>query len=97
MYDIELTPEAREDLKSFRKFERKEIVNEIELRLTYEPAVETRNRKEMRPNEVACWELRVRRFRVFYNVYDEQSLVTVEAIGFKIGNVLFIRGQRTEL
>jgi mRNA-degrading endonuclease RelE of RelBE toxin-antitoxin system len=50
MYDIELTPEAREDLKSFRKFERKEIVNEIELQLSYKPAVETRNRKEMRPN-----------------------------------------------
>ena len=54
MYDIELTPEANEDLKAFRKFEQRAIVDEIEAQLSYEPSVQTRNRKEMRPNEVAA-------------------------------------------
>lgn len=97
MYDIEFTPESLVDLKSFRKFERAQIVDEIESQLLYEPIVQTRNRKKMRPNEVAGWELRIGRFRVFYNVDEEQSLVSIEAIGFKIGNLLFVRGKRTEL
>ena len=45
MYEIEYTPEARDDLKSFRKFEQKHILDEIDAQLQYEPNVETRNRK----------------------------------------------------
>ena len=58
---------------------------------------ETRNRKELRPNEVASWELRIGRFRMFYDVDEEDRNVSIEAIGFKIGHELFIRGERTEL
>ena len=69
----------------------------IDAQLRYEPTVETRNRKELRPNEVATWELRIGRFRVFYAVDEEDRNVSIEAIGFKIGHELFIRGERTEL
>lgn len=37
----------------FTKVERKQIIAELELQLTYEPMVETRNRKRLRPNKVA--------------------------------------------
>jgi len=97
MYGIEFTPEANEDLKLFRKFEQQQILDEIERQLTYEPNVETRNRKEMRPNDVAGWELRIGKFRVFYNVDEETYTVSVEAVGFKVGSILFIRGERREL
>jgi len=97
MYEIEFTPEANEDLKLFRKFEQKQILDEIERQLNYEPNVATRNRKEMDPNEVAGWELRVGKFRVFYNVDEPTQAVSIEAIGFKIGSTLFIRGERREI
>lgn len=97
MYEIEFTPEALEDLKSLRKFEQKEVIEGIEAQLRYEPTVETRNRKKLRPNDVAEWELRIGKFRVFYNIEVEVLIVSVEAIGFKIGNLLFIRGEKREL
>ena len=97
MYEIEYTPEARDDLKSFRKFEQKSILDEIDAQLQYEPNVETRNRKRLRPNEVAEWELRIDRFRVFYDVHDAMKIVKIEAIGYKRGNKLLVRGQEYNL
>jgi len=46
----------------------------------------------MQPNDVAEWELRVDRFRVFYNVEQDVQIVSIEVIGFKRGNQLFVRG-----
>jgi mRNA-degrading endonuclease RelE of RelBE toxin-antitoxin system len=97
MYDIELTPEAIEDLELLRKFQQQRVVNEIEVQLSYEPAVETRNRKRLRPNEVAEWALRVGGFRVFYDVDVEVRRVKVEAVGRKKGNKLFLHGKEYEL
>jgi len=97
MYEIEFTPEANEDLKLFRKSEQKQILDETEHQLKYEPNVETRNRKEMRPNDVAGWELRIGKFRAFYHVDEETHTVSIEAVGFKVGSLLFIRGERREL
>lgn len=97
MYEIEFTPEAIDDLKSFRKFEQQIIISGIETQLTYEPTVETRNRFRMRPNEIAEWELRIDKYRVFYNVEQEVQIVSIEVIGFKRGNQLFVRGKRRDL
>jgi mRNA-degrading endonuclease RelE of RelBE toxin-antitoxin system len=80
MYEIEYTAEALGDLESLRKFEQKQVVDEIDAQLKYEPDVETRNRKRLRPNNVAEWELRVGRFRVFYDVRKAVNIVKVEAI-----------------
>ena len=97
MYEIEFTLEANEDLELFRKFEQKRILDETESQLKYEPNVETRNRKKMRSNDVAGWELRIGKFRVFYNVDERTHTVSLEAAGFKIGGILFIRGERRKL
>jgi mRNA-degrading endonuclease RelE of RelBE toxin-antitoxin system len=97
MYEIEFTPEALEDLKSLRKFEQKEVTESIEAQLRYEPTIETRNRKRLSPNEVAEWELRIGKFRVFYSVEEAVLIVSIEAVGFKIGSLLFIRGEKREL
>ncbi len=97
MYEIEFTPEALDDLKALKKNEQSIILDAIETQLRYEPTKETRNRKQLRPNEVAEWELRVGKFRVFYNVYEEVQIVSIEAVGFKVGNLLFIRGKKREL
>jgi len=97
MYDIEFTPEALEDLKSFKKFEQQKIVSGIDVQLRYEPTVETRNRFPMRPNEAGTWELRIEHYRIFYNVEETVQIVHIEVIGFKIGNQLFVRGKRRDL
>ena len=46
---------------------------------------------------MAGWELRIGKFRVFYNVDEETHTVSIEAVGFKIGSILFIRVERREL
>jgi mRNA-degrading endonuclease RelE of RelBE toxin-antitoxin system len=97
MYDVEFTSEAIEDVKSFRKSEQQTIISGIDTQLKYEPTVETRNRFPMRPNDVAEWELRIGKYRVFYNVETLVKIVSIEVVGFKIGNQLFVRGQRRDL
>ena len=97
MYKIEFTPEAVRDLKALKKSEQKEVIDGIETQLKHEPMVETRNRKKLRPNDVAEWELRIGRFRVFYNVDETVHIVSVEAVGFKVGSQLFIRGEKRNL
>ena len=97
MYNIEFEPSAQEDLKSLRKFEQQQVVDSIETQLRHEPTIETRNRKRLRPNGIAAFELRVGQFRVFYNVDEKAWIVRIEAVGFKIGNLLFIRGESREL
>lgn len=97
MYAIDYSFESLDDPHFFRKSDQQEIVDAIDSQLGHEPTVETRNRKELRPNEVASWELRIGRFRAFYDVDEEERRVSIEAIGFKIGHELFIRGERTVL
>lgn len=72
------------------------ILAAIETQLSHQPLVETRNRKRLRPNPIAPWEMRVRSMRVFYEV-DQPGVVTVLAIGAKRGNRLYIEGEEMEL
>lgn len=97
MYEIEYTAEALEDLESLRKFEQKQVTDEIDAQLKNEPDIETRNRKRLRPNNVAEWELRTGRFRVFYDVYQMVKIVRIVAIGYKENNRVFIHGEEYEL
>lgn len=97
MYDIEFAPGALDDLRSLRKFEQQQVLDGIESHLRHQPAVETRNRKRLRPNEIAEWELRIGQFRVFYNSNEKELTLRVEAIGFKVGNLLFIRRERRDI
>ena len=49
MFEIELTDQAIEDLQWFKKHEQNVIIDGIEANLCYEPTMETRNRKRLRP------------------------------------------------
>ncbi len=64
MYQIEFSETAKRDLMWFKKYEQKIILDGIDANLKYEPDVETQNRKLMRPNPVAEWELRISKFRI---------------------------------
>jgi mRNA-degrading endonuclease RelE of RelBE toxin-antitoxin system len=97
MYEIQYNVEAIEDLKLYRKHERQLIVDQIDEQLSHEPSYETRNRKRLRPNRVAEYELRIAKFRVFYDVDENEKVVKIEAIGHKEGSCLFIRGKEYQL
>lgn len=97
MYDLRFTPEAIADLRLFRKHDRKRIIDEIERCLTHQPTRENRNNKRLRPNQLAEWELRVDRFRVFYDIDEENRLIKVEAVGYKRASRLIIHGEEYQL
>lgn len=97
MFKIEYTQSARQDLKTLRKFQQQIIVDGIDQHLQLEPTVETLNRKRMRPNTISDWELRLRKYRVFYNVEEQVKIVVIQAVGFKVRNELYIRGERRKL
>lgn len=97
MFRIEFTPEALEDLRSLRRFDQEQIVGGIEGQLPHQATEPSRNRKRLRPNQLAEWELRIGDFRVFYDVDVEETLAKIEAIGYKEGNRLFVHGEEYEL
>jgi mRNA-degrading endonuclease RelE of RelBE toxin-antitoxin system len=97
MFQTEFSPEARDGLFQLRKFDQKRILEEVETQLSHQPDQETRNRKRLRPNQLAEWELRIGTFRVFYDLDKDNAMVKIRAIGYKEGNKLFIHGEECEL
>jgi mRNA-degrading endonuclease RelE of RelBE toxin-antitoxin system len=101
-YDIIYDQGTKKHLRAIKAKYHSRIRREIEERLQFEPAKETRNRKPLRqpaPFE-ATWELRFgpdNRFRVLYGIDDESREVQIQAIGVKEGNRLLVAGQEVEL
>ena len=81
MYEAEYTTEVIEDLKFYRKHERQLliIVDEIDEQFCHEPSHETRNRKRLRPNRVAEFELGITKFRVFMTLMKTKRLLRLTA------------------
>jgi mRNA-degrading endonuclease RelE of RelBE toxin-antitoxin system len=105
-YEIEFAESVRSQLDALTANQRRTVVQAIEEQLLHEPLKETRNRKLLRPNPVAPWELRVGQFRVFYDVLphdpnlmppEVEGVVQVLAIGRKTGNDLWIGGKKVQL
>jgi mRNA-degrading endonuclease RelE of RelBE toxin-antitoxin system len=74
----------------------------IEEQLFYEPDVETRNRKPLvQPASFdSTWEIRFgpdNRFRVLYDIDNEDREVHILAIGEKVGHRLVVGGEEIEL
>ena len=71
-YEVTLTPSAYEHIKALRRYDRNAVLDAIKRQLVNAPSEETRNRKLLRKNPFADWELRVGRCRVLYDVDEEQ-------------------------
>jgi mRNA-degrading endonuclease RelE of RelBE toxin-antitoxin system len=85
-------------LRAFTARQRTTVLEAIEEQLSHQPLVETKQRKPLRPNPLAPWELRIGNFRVFYEVAaDEPDTGRILAVGQKRGNKLYIGGQEIEL
>jgi len=74
------------------------VFDAVDAQLAHQPTVETRNRKPMRPNPLAPWELRIGELRVYYDVEeDPEKLVIVLAVGIKDRSRIIIGGEEIEL
>ncbi len=78
-----------DDLADLRAFVRKRILDEIDKQLTYDATRLTKHRKILvglvPPWEHVepVWELRIGEYRVFYDVDEAKSTVTIRAIRHK--------------
>src|SRR5262245_38160909 len=97
MFAVHLTDSALQDLRYLRKADQNVVLDTIEQQLGIQPLTPTRNRKPLRPNDLASWELRVGSYRVFYDGDSDRSEVTVKVVGWKEHNKLFIRGTEFKL
>jgi mRNA-degrading endonuclease RelE of RelBE toxin-antitoxin system len=90
-YRIEYSPEAFEHLRTLTAQQQAVVLNAVDRRLAHQPRVETRNRKPMRPNPLAPWELRIGSLRVYYDVEEKPvPAVLIRAIGIKERNRVLI-------
>ena len=64
-YRIECSRDAPEHLRLLTTQEQRLVLDRSDRMLAHDPAVETRNRKPMRPNPLAPWELRIGSIRVY--------------------------------
>lgn len=89
MYTIEYAEDVADDLADIRAYERSQILDRVEEQLAHEPTRQTRNKKMLMgltpPWEHVdpVWELRVRQYRVFYDVDEALKVVVVRAIRYK--------------
>jgi mRNA-degrading endonuclease RelE of RelBE toxin-antitoxin system len=98
-FQIDLTQRAADHIRAFRKFEQRVVLDAIQEQLQHEPALETRSRKRLSENELSDWELRVQKFRVFYDVVIEEDrrTVKIKAVGHKEHNTLYVGGREVRL
>ena len=97
-YRIVYAAEIRDHLRYLTARQKAIVFDEINQQLPYELAVETRNRKPLRPNPLASWELRIGDLRVYYDVQeDPEQRVDVAAIGIKVSNRVSIAGELYDL
>lgn len=95
-YNVEVGQSANGDLNYYDKFDQKIIVKAILKHLQADANIETRKRKQLLPNPIAPWELRVGKYRIFYEITEKQ-IVKILAVGHKEHNELFIRGKKVEI
>jgi mRNA-degrading endonuclease RelE of RelBE toxin-antitoxin system len=97
-YRIEYSPDAVDHLRGLSVREQRNLVDAVDERLADQPTVETPNRKPMRPNPIAPWELRAGRLRVCDEVrVQPEPVVLVLAVGVKDRNVVRIGGEEIVL
>jgi mRNA-degrading endonuclease RelE of RelBE toxin-antitoxin system len=99
-YSLIFAPQVKNHLQGIEKKYRSLIRHTIDEQLQLEPGVQTTNRKSLRrPVLEADWELRFgpnNRFRVLYDIDEENCQVVILAIGIKDGERLLVAGEEVE-
>jgi len=83
-YRVDYSPDTEEHWRALTARQQRTDFDTVDRQLVHQPAVGTRNRKPMRPNPVAPWELRIGDLRVYDDVEEEPELVVfIRAVGIK--------------
>jgi len=97
-YRIEYSPDAEDHLHGLTARQQAIVLDTADVQLVHQPTVETRNRKPMRPNPIAPWELRIGNLRAYYDVEeDPEPEVYIRAVGVKERNRVRIGKEVIEL
>lgn len=102
-FDLIYDPDIRQHLSVIERKHRSLIRQTIEEQLSFEPNVETPNRKPLSRSAAFgenTWEIRFgprNQFRVFYRTDLSQREIRILAIGIKRRNQLWIGGERFDL
>jgi mRNA-degrading endonuclease RelE of RelBE toxin-antitoxin system len=97
-FEIQFAESVADQLQVLTAAERSRVLDAVAGQLAHDPLRETRNRKPLRPNPVAPWELRVGPLRVFYEVASATPpVVRILAVGKKERRVLRIAGKEIKL
>lgn len=97
-YRIDFADSTKDHLRSLTANQRAIVFDSIKKQLIHEPFVTTRNRKNLRGNPIAPWELRIGDLRVFYDSSPtEPGVVEIFAVGIKQDNQLLIAGKAVKL
>ena len=97
-YRIEYSPETEEHFRYLSKRQQGIVLDAVERQLQFQPDIETRNRKPMRPNPLAPWELRIGTLRVYYDFEDSpERVVFIRAVGIKQRNNVKIGREMIQL
>jgi mRNA-degrading endonuclease RelE of RelBE toxin-antitoxin system len=97
-YRIEYSPDALDHLRAPTARQRTTLFEAVDRHLNLQPTQVTRNRKPMRPNTLAVWELRVGNLRVYYDLEEEpEQAIFIRAVGIKLRNCLRIGGKEIDL
>jgi len=93
IYAITFGKSAYRHLEAFRRFDRNKILDGIKEQLTFKPQEKTRNKKFLRENPLADWELRIDSYRIFYDIDESKQTVRILAIGIKDHEKIIIDGE----
>jgi mRNA-degrading endonuclease RelE of RelBE toxin-antitoxin system len=101
-YTLAFAAEVTKHLRAIDTKYRALIREKISKQLRFEPATETTNRKPLRQPAPfgATWEIRFgpdNRFRVLYDIAQQDRVVQIMAIGEKQKERLFIGGEEVQL
>ena len=77
-YQVLITADAQRDLEALRAYDRRIILQAIETHLTHQPTLVTRRRiKQLVQPAISQYRLRVRDYRVYYDVDEEAQHVVI--------------------
>ena len=97
-YRTEYSPDAEDHLRALTARQQAIVLDAVDKQLVHQPTQVTRNRKPMRPNPFAPWELRVGTLCVYYEVEEKPEMVVyIRAVGIKSRGRVYIGGEEIEL
>jgi mRNA-degrading endonuclease RelE of RelBE toxin-antitoxin system len=97
-YRIEYTTAADEHLNKLTARQEATVLETVTTQLLHQPTVQTKNRKLLRQNRLAKWELRIGAIRVYYDVIEgPEPVVLIRAVGLKVRNRVYVGGEEIQL